>query len=904
MGNPKTYLQSFIIFLLFIFFISITTIVRLYTDFLWFSALGFSKIFTISIYSKVAVFVVAAAIFFVFAAANIWAAMRFHTSQISYKMAGLVLLGIAFFQGIYASSSWLMILQYLNQVQFNIKDPILAKDAAFYVFSLPFYMFVWKFLFATIVITTIITVLYYFHQILYGFFNPTVDKHTGTVIQSVNIKKELSKLKRAAMTHMALLGSTIFLLLAVRHYLALFSVMYSEKGIVVGAGYTDVFIFLPMVKVLIVLAVVVAALFLVWIFYFSKKPKLKKRHILAFIIITYLIFAVVGQSLIPGVVQALRVTPNEINLEKPFIDNNIEFTKIAYGLDKVEETDFFVNQNITTETLEKEKETMDNIRILDYRPLIQTYKQTQEIRLYYDLSGIDIDRYTINGKYTQVMLAPRELDQSQITQNAQTWVNLHMVYGHGFGIVMSPVNIVTEQGLPDYLIKDIPPTYQVEDETLKIEQPRIYYGEKDNEFIIVNTETEEFDYPKGSTNKYIKYDGKGGIQLDSFFKKLLMAIRFLDIKILLSTDMTPESKVMFTRNIQHRINKITPFLMLDDDPYIVISDGRLYWIQDAYTVTGKFPYSQKINGLNYIRNSVKIVVDAYDGSVTYYIIDEQDPLMQTYAKIFPSQFRLFKDMPLSLKKHIRYPVDLFQIQSEIFSTYHMDDTNVFYNKEDAWQIPYEVYGTGQKTIVEPYYIIIKLPGEDKEEFVLMTTFTPIKKDNMISWLAARSDNENYGKLLLYKFPKDKLIYGPLQIEAKIDQDSEISQQLTLWSQQGSRVIRGNLLVIPIDNSILYIEPLYIQAEKGQLPELKRVLVSDGTRVVMEVNLGAALEKLFGKKKPIIPEQQEETRSSDVLIQQANENYAEILRAMEQNNWTKFGENFNNLGDVLSSLSEN
>ena len=373
-----------------------------------------------------------------------------------------------------------------------------------------------------------------------------------------------------------------------------------------------------------------------------------------------------------------------------------------------------------------------------------------------------------------------------------------------------------------------------------------------------------------------------------------MTARFNDIKLLLSSDITKDSKIMFARHIQKRIKKITPFLELDEDPYIVINDGRLYWIQDAYTITGNYPYSHKYGGINYIRNAVKVVVDAYNGDVIYYMTDIDDPLMDTYAKIFPNQFMSIEDMPIELKKHIRYPVDLFKVQSSIYSTYHMNDPNVFYNKEDAWQIPNELYGTSQQVRVEPYYIIIKLPGEDKEEFVLMTSFTPIKKDNMISWFAARSDNDQYGNLLLYKFPKDKLVYGPMQIEAKFDQDSEISQQLTLWSQQGSSVTRGNLLVIPIKDSILYIEPLYIQAEQGQLPQLKRVLVSDGERVVMEESLADALEVLFGKVKVVI-EEKEPTENS---LEQANEYYNAIQEAMKQGDWTAVGENFDRLGEVL------
>ncbi|MCK5282926.1 MAG: UPF0182 family protein [Nanoarchaeota archaeon] len=885
--KTKRFMVNLIVIITLVIIFSISTIVGLYTDYLWFKALNFSSIFLISLKAKIMIFVAAAVIFFIFAAINIWIT----GSKNTIKLKLLLISVFSIFIGLVYSSQWFLFLQYFNQIPFNLQDPIFLKDVSFYVFSLPFYLAVWRFAMAVVIITIVLVALDYFSSFIINAFKPP---KPDDMVQPLKSQFQSFKPKRKSLIHLAILASLAFFLLSIKHYLSRFSIMYSEQGIVVGAGYTDVVVFLPMVKIFMVLAVIVALLFFVWIFYFSKK--FKKRHILLYILMLYFIFYFVGGTIVPNIVQSLKVSPNEINLEKPYIENNIKFTRIAYGLDKVEEKDFDVNENLTADTVEKEKETIGNVRILDYRPLTKTYKQTQEIRLYYDLSGIDVDRYDINGKYTQVMLAPRELNQGQIAENAKTWVNLHMVYTHGFGVVMSPVNSVTKEGLPNYLIKDIPPV--VEEDNLKIDQPRVYYGEQDNDFVLVNTKTKEFDFPKGSTNEYIHYDGKGGVQLDSFMKKLLMAIRFADIKILLSSDITPQSKIMFQRNIQQRISKLTPFLLLDHDPYLVIDDGRLYWIQDAYTVTGNFPYSQKFKGINYMRNSVKVVMDAYNGDVSYYVADSNDPLMNVYAKIFPNQFKQFKAMPF--KEHIRYPEDLFKVQSEIFSTYHMDDPTVFYNKEDAWEIPYEIYGTGQKTKVEPYYLIMKLPSENTEEFVLMTTFTPLRKDNMISWLAARSDKENYGKLLLFKFPKDKLVYGPLQIEAKIDQDSEISQQLTLWSQQGSRVTRGNLLVIPIKNNILYIEPLYMQAEQGQLPQLKRVIVSDGERVVMEEDLALALEALFGKTKRVKQPVSGES-SNEELIQEAKLFYDSILDSMINKDWSGIGENLDNLGDVLNRL---
>ncbi len=888
MTNLKKILRSTLIAIILIILFSFFKIVRLYTDFQWFKAIGYTQVFTITLKTKILLFLASAIIFYLFAAINLRIATKLHKSDWSFKLGLLVLIPITYIVAIITTSSWDTVLKYFNQVLFNLTDPILNKDAAFYVFSLPFLNVVLTFLFWTVLLTLIITALHYLKEHIVSQFKtqPVDDAITTPFIK---------KPKRPALIHLAIIGSFLFFLLTFRDYLSRYAVMYSEQGVVVGAGYTDVVIFLPAVKMLMILAFIVGIAFYGWIFFFSKKP-LRKKHILMYLIILYIAFMFVGKLAAPAIVQSLKVSPNEMNLERPYIENNIEFTKIAYGLDNVNEQNFKVTQNITPQTLENAKETIDNVRILDYRPLTSTYKQMQEIRLYYDLSGIDIDRYNINNKYSQVMLAARELEQEQITPNAKTWVNLHTVYTHGFGAVMIPVNKVTKEGLPEFLIQDIPPQYATDEPSIKIDEPRIYYGEVDNNYVLVGT-SEEFDYPKGETNEYTTYSGTGGVKLNSFFKKLMMAITFGDIKILLSSDITKETKIQYNRNIQKRIHKIAPYLELDKDPYLVIGDGKMYWIQDAYTTTSRFPYSEKIQGINYIRNSVKVVVDAYNGDVTYYVADNE-PIIDTFSNIYPGLYKPISEMPETLKDHLRYPEDLFKIQTWIYSTYHMNDVTVFYNKEDAWEIPSEIYGTGQEIKVEPYYLILKLPGEDKEEFVLMTTFTPLHKDNMISWLAARTDGENYGKLLLYRFPKDTLVYGPFQVEAKIDQHSEISQQLTLWSQQGSRVTRGNLLVIPIDHSLLYIEPLYIQAEKGQLPELKRVIVSDGERVVMEETLSQALNKLFGSR--IEEKQQQPTKpgATQDELSKIKDYYNKVDEAMKKGDWTNVGLYMDKIGELL------
>ncbi|MFH1510630.1 MAG: UPF0182 family protein, partial [Candidatus Woesearchaeota archaeon] len=572
MAVVRSLIKTVAIFLFLVVLLSIFKFAGLVTDFWWFDTLGFSQIFLVSLQTKVLLFFFGALVFFAFAALNLYVGSRFHQSLVSFKFKALIVLVLSFIFGLSSASAWLVLLRYLNQVSFNLVDPIFQKNVAFYVFSLPFYLAVWKFAMACVVITIILVSLDYLQNFLANLFRqPRYEP--GNVRKVFDYKSELMKIRRKALVHLALLGSLVFVLFSVKHYLGRFAVMYSEKGIVVGAGYTDVFVFLPIIKLMMVLALVVALFFYFWIFYVSKQLVLKKRHLLLYAITLYFLFVFFVPTAIPGLVQSFRVTPNEINLEKPYIENNIRFTKIAYGLSDVEEKDFPVEMALSSEVLEGERETIDNVRLLDWRPLTQTYKQTQEIRLYYDLSGIDIDRYMIDGKYTEIMIAPRELDQRQITENAKTWVNLHMVYTHGYGMVMSPVNSVTEEGLPDLFIKDIPPIYTVDD-GLKISKPQLYYGQLANDFVLVNTNTAEFDYPKGNTNEYIHYDGSGGVLLDSFFKKLLMAVRFRDVKILLSSDISADSRIMFARSIQQRILKITPFLTLDYDPYVVIDNGR------------------------------------------------------------------------------------------------------------------------------------------------------------------------------------------------------------------------------------------------------------------------------------------------------------------------------------------
>jgi uncharacterized membrane protein (UPF0182 family) len=660
---------------------------------------------------------------------------------------------------------------------------------------------------------------------------------------------------------------------------------------------------------------------------------------------------VVFATFLPTLVQKLVVKPNELAKESPYIAYNIDYTRKAYNLNKIQEVDnlnkiqevdFPVSDTLSAGDIEEHNVTIQNIRIWDERPLLQTYRQIQSIRLYYDFNNVDVDRYLINNQLRQVTLAARELALNQLPPQANTWVNRHLIYTHGYGLALSPVNEVTSEGLPRLFIKDLPPSFEPD---LKVERPEIYYGEKTDEYVLVKTKAKEFDYPKGDKNVYTTYQGTGGVHIKSFPRRLLFALGFLDPQILFTAYLSPESRIMYDRQINRRAGSIAPFLDYDGDPYLVVSEGKLYWIQDAYTTSNMYPYSRrsykylKNKKLNYIRNSVKVTIDAYNGNVSFYMIDEEDPIVKTYSRIFPDLFKPFDEMPADLKKHIRYPKDLFKIQVGTYKTYHMEDVQVFYNQEDLWQIPDEIYSDTRQEM-EPYYIIIKVPEEIKEEFILMLPFTPSKKDNMIAWLAARSDLPNYGKLLVYKLPKEKLVYGPMQIEARVDQQTEISRELSLWGQKGSRVIRGNLLAIPISDSFIYVEPVYLEAKQEEsetpatpatkpspfrksqrggagvsplveksrsasLPELKRVIVAFGNRLVMGKSLDEALNGVLEREispGELVTPRVFKTLGADNLGELALQHYNKAKDYLRQGNWAEYGKELENLEKVLRDMA--
>jgi hypothetical protein len=663
--------------------------------------------------------------------------------------------------------------------------------------------------------------------------------------------------------------------------------------VVYGVGYTAFNVsritLWIMVFASILLAIAIAAGF------FTRRFKMLPIGVVSYFALYFLIIII-----LPGLVQKFKVQPSELELETPYLKHNIELTRKAFQLDQISEKTYPALNDLTLDDINRNQETIDNIRIWDWRPILQTYRQTQEIRLYYQFYDVDVDRYHLKDGYHQVMLSAREL-AAQLPPKARTWVNEYLQFTHGYGPVMNFVSKKASEGLPDYIVDNIPPESPY---NITVDQPAIYYGEKSSGYRIVGTTVKEFDYPKGNQNVYTEYRGKGGIPLDSFWKKSLFAWTQSDINILLTSYLGPQSRIQIWRNVRERVARIAPFLELDHDPYLVISEGKLYWIQDAYTISDRFPYSQpykkNFNQLNYIRNSVKAVVDAYNGSVQLYVMDPQDPVLALYRRAFPGAFKDLANLPRDLKNHLRYPEDLFAIQTDLYRTYHMTTPQVFYNQEDLWDFPKEKYAGGAIPL-EPYYILMRLPGTQALQYLLMTPFTPQNRDNMIGWMAAKCDFPQYGHLLVYQLPKKRLIFGPIQIEAMIDQNTRISEQLSLWDQKGSRVIRGNLIVIPIDNAFLYVEPVYLIAEGINIPQLKRIIVIQGNKVVMAPTLEQALRAVVGEK---VPEKKAiATAVQNNHLVRAKEEFNKAQQALEHGKWQDFGNAMQTLKKILAQPPE-
>jgi uncharacterized membrane protein (UPF0182 family) len=875
-------------------------------DCLWFDSLGFGAVFTTVWETKLAVFVITAGVSMMLLIANGWFAIRspsppvrrlrvvrgngggivedlpeifeFSSDSLPWRLIVLLLaLLLSLVIGLAQAGNWETFLKWLHAAPFERTDPLFGYDLGFYVFSVPVYKLVrdWGLLLVFLGGVMVVAVYWARGQISTGEGVPGVSTF--------------------AARHLSVMLAVFFLLKAGDYVLQRYDLLFSNNGVLFGAAYADVHLRLPFLAALVAVSLVAMGLAAANVAFVGFRLPLAA--------VALVLAGSLFEGIVPALFQDYRVKPDELRLESPYIASNIELTRYGFGLDRITSKPFPANGQLTPEVLAANEATIQNIRWWDSRPLLDTYRQLQELRLYYDFRDVDVDRYTLDGTYRQVMLSARELNQSRLPSDAQTWINQHFKFTHGIGVAMSPVNRFDEEGLPIFYLKDIPPVTPPE---LPIERPGLYFGEETTNYVVVRGGTKEFDYAKGSDNVYTTYDGRDGVSLSSMWRRALFAWHFGDIKLLISENVTDSSRILLRRRVQERINRIAPFLRLDRDPYLVISNGRLIWLQDAYTVSDSVPYSERNqpDGINYIRNSVKVAIDAYDGNPVFYMVDSKDPVVRTYQRIFPSLFQPLDAMDPSLRQHIRHPEDLFILQASMYGTYHMTDPEVFYNKEDLWNFPQEDYG-GEATTMEPYYTIMRLPGEAREEFILMLPMVPNTRDNMIAWLAARCDGVHYGTVIEFAFPKEKLVFGPAQIEARIDQDTTISQQLSLWNQTGSRVIRGNLLVIPIDDALLYVEPLYLRAERQELPELKRLIASAGDRVVMSQSVDTLLAELFagGEARPATvtatePAVSALSSSTAGPMAEARKHYEQAVDALSKGDWQAFGSEMDALQKAL------
>ncbi|MEP7338282.1 MAG: UPF0182 family protein [Acidobacteriota bacterium] len=888
-----------------------------YTNWLWFQNLGYQTVFTTMLATKVLLGLTAGLL----ACAFTWLSFRLalrqspepphheETSQRFLTIEGQQIpapdfarlvgrlalpaaLAVGAFAGLLAWGAWDVWLRYRHQTPFGEADPIFGRDIAYYFFTLP----------ALETLTSLLLTLVVINLI------------GAAAIYAARGAETFIKLRQVALgqgprTHLLSLVAALFLVLAGQAYLGIPNLLHSTSGPVAGASYTDLNATLPLLYAQVCAAVLVAVL--------AAASLLRARNGLLWAGLGLYLLTLAAGVVYPAILQRFSVGPNELVKETPYIIHNIAATRKAFGLEQVEERELSGETALTAKDIRENQPTINNIRLWDQQPLLDTFSQIQEIRTYYDFQSVDNDRYRINGELQQVMLSARELSTASLPN--RNWINEQLTFTHGFGLTLGPVNQVTPEGLPVLFVKDIPPVSSAP--ALKIERPEIYFGEMSNDRVYVKTTAKEFNYPAGEENVFASFAGAGGVAIGSMWRQLLFATRFGDLKLLLSNDLTPESRVLYHRNIRERLGQVAPFLSFDSDPYLVISEGRLFWIADAYTVSNRYPYSQPVSGgVNYIRNSVKAVVDAYHGDVRLYIADERDPLIQTWARIFPGILKPLSEMPADLRAHLRYPEDIFKIQTAVYSTWHMNQPQAFYNKEDQWSVVSmgEKQSAGETPGMEPYYTIMKLPGEQTEEFILMLPFTPKSKDNLAAWMVARADGEHYGKLIAYRFPKQKLVYGPKQIVARINQDPEISRQLSLWNQRGSQVLFGPLMVIPIKESLIYVQPLYLRAETGKIPELRRVIVAAENQIAMEPTLEASLARIFGNapsaradlaQTPQPAARMGETPSAQPaadaqsLAAQAKQHYDRALQAQREGDWARYGEETKRLGAVLEQMSK-
>jgi uncharacterized membrane protein (UPF0182 family) len=869
-------------------------LLNFYADWLFFVETGFSSVFTTTLYAKTGAGLLFGGLVFLCLRINLHFANRAQFPLSGIYMVGrgifrvnrdeaahlvkplgmLVSLILALFAANWGAVRWEDLLLFTNRLAVGTVDPVIGKDIGFYLFTLPLMEMLKVFASFMLLATTAVTgAVYYFR---------------GGIVLSERGAACDAKVRR----HLAILVGLFAVVIAAGFHLDSFRLLFTNKGAFYGAGYVDINSRLLTYRVLSLLTPLAGIMLAAGIWKGNWRLALLPPVI---VVALYII----GIRVYPGLLQKFKVAPNELALETPYIENNLKFTRFGYDLDKIETVPFDVDTKLSAADIANNDATIKNIRLWDHAPLLKTYSQLQQIRTYYKFFDVDNDRYMVNGQYSQVMLSPRELSYADLP--SKNWINERLIFTHGNGITFGPVSRISKEGLPEFFVKDIPAISLAD---IKVSRPEIYFGELSNDYVVVKTRVPEFSYPTAGGNINTTYAGKGGVAIDSLLKKALFAARFKTEKILLSSDITPQSRILYNRNISDRVKIIAPFLRFDGDPYMVVAEeGRLKWIIDAYTSSNRLPYSRPLKGgVNYLRNSVKAVVDAYDGTVDFYVSDPDDVMLKVHARIFPGLFKPMTAMPDDLRKHVRYPHQLLQIQASMFATYHMTDPKVFYNKENLWEIPV----LGEKPM-EPYYTIMKLPGEKQEEYILLLPFTPSKRDNLAAWLTARCDGENNGKVRAYTFPRDRLIYGPKQIDARINQDSFISQQLTLWSQRGSEVIRGSLLVIPIEKSLLYVQPLFLAADKAGLPELKRVIVAFGDEVVMEENLELALQRLFGGKRALsvapAAAMADPKGATATLAREAMSIYEKAISLQRQGNWSGYGEELRRLEQVLKRLAQ-
>jgi uncharacterized membrane protein (UPF0182 family) len=899
--------SRFPLLLLFIaLFTGLPAVAVFYTDWLWFREVGYEQVFLRSLTASSLVTALTALVVFLVLAGNLTVALRAaRPRQFMIATAAgpqtivvdptsirtVVLLaaaGVAALVGLFAGSHWETWLYFIHATPFGRADPILSYDVGFYIFTLPLLEHVHGLLLLLIVLSTAACAATYFLGGHVGL-DPVRGLHASKI----------------AIRHLSVLCAALLVVLAFGAWLRVPQLLTTASGVVAGASYVDVHARMPAARVLIVAALVGVGL-TIW-----QAVVARRVWPVAAAAGLYVAVTVAGGAY-AAIIQRFVVAPNEQVRETPFIAHNIQATRTAFGLDKVEERQLSGGARLTRADLERNAATIDNVPIWNERPLLDTFSQIQEIRTYYDFPAVDTDRYTINGEYRQIMLSARELNSQSLP--SRTWINERLTFTHGYGLTLGPVNEVTPgEGLPVLFIRDLPPVSTAD---LKVTQPAIYYGELPNDHVFVKTRTEEFDYPRGDDNVFTTYAGDGGIPLSNVFRRLMFAIRFRSTDVFFSPNLTSESRVMMYRRIAERVERIAPFLKYDPDPYLAISDGRLIWMQDVYLTSTRYPYSTTAGGVNYIRNAVKVTIDAYHGRTVFHLIDPDDPIATTIGKVFPALFQPLETMPEDLRTRLRYPQQIFALQAAMFATFHMQSPAVFYNREDQWEIPAFDVG-GQPTPMHPYYTIMKLPGEQGPEYIQMLPFTPRQKDNLAAWMVARSDGENYGRLIAFEFPKQTVIFGPRQVAARINQDQVIAPQITLWNQQGSEVIQGTLLVIPIEESLIYIRPLYLKAAGGSIPELTRVIVAYQNQIVMAETLDAALDRIFpdgAGPPPAAPEVEGADAppappsaaagpppGTDALAAQAYAHYTRAIQAQRDGNWALYGEEIKRLGEVLARM---